>query len=340
MSSSLASALSERRAVVTLGMFIIDEFSYTDAEGNPTGQTRKPEIGGGGTYAGIGARIWLPASEIGMIVDAGADFPSDIRAELDAFGSDMWRFRPSSQGTTRAINKYKGELRDFEYLTPRIRITPRDLVGTPLAEPRTLHFICSPQRAHVIVSELKELNWAPITVYEPIPYRCVPEQLPALINVLPDVHILSPNAEEALALLSISEPVSRETIEQAARRFVDFGIGPDAKGHVVIRSGALGCYVMSRDRPGEWIAAYHKSQSTVVDVTGGGNSFLGGLAAGLKLAKGDVYKAVLYASVSASFVIEQFGLPKLSKRASANDDGETEEWNGDSPHRRLQAYKK
>ena len=47
-----------------------------------------------------------------MIVDAGADFPADIRAELDAFGSDMWRFRPSSQGTTRAMNKYQGELRE------------------------------------------------------------------------------------------------------------------------------------------------------------------------------------------------------------------------------------
>ena len=63
------------------------------------------------------------------------------------------------------------EINSFEYLTPRIRITPRDLIGTPLAEPRTLHFICSPQRAHVICAELKELDWTPTTVYEPIPVR-------------------------------------------------------------------------------------------------------------------------------------------------------------------------
>lgn len=47
-----------------------------------------------------------------MIVDVGADFPPDIRASLDALGGDMWRFRPSSQGTTRALNKYQGELRE------------------------------------------------------------------------------------------------------------------------------------------------------------------------------------------------------------------------------------
>ncbi|KZV75424.1 Ribokinase-like protein [Peniophora sp. CONT] len=339
MSSSLASALSERRAFVTLGMFIIDEFSYADAEGKPT-RNRTAEIGGGGTYASVGARIWLvlPADDIGMVVDAGADFPPEMRTTLDVYGRDMWRFRPSSQGTTRALNKYHGELRGFEYLTPRIRITPRDLVGTPLAEPRVLHFICSPQRAHVIVSELKELGWSPTSVYEPIPDRCVPDELPALIKILPDIAILSPNAEEALSLLSITEPVSRETVERAAKRFIEYGIGPDAKGHVLIRSGALGCYVVSKDRPGEWVAAYHQDQTKVVDVTGGGNSFLGGLAAGLKLSQGDVYQAVLYASVSASFVIEQYGLPSLTKRVP--NDVEAEEWNGDSPRRRLQTYKR
>jgi hypothetical protein len=61
--------------------------------------------------------------------------------------------------------------RSFEYLTPRIRLTPRDLIGTALAQPRAIHFVCSPQRAHTIVDELHELGWMPTTVYEPIPVR-------------------------------------------------------------------------------------------------------------------------------------------------------------------------
>lgn len=69
-------ALTNRRHFVSLGMFIIDQFAYLDEDGNPTGRTlpaqvsarylvrpglalRKVQIGGGGTYANIGARIWF-----------------------------------------------------------------------------------------------------------------------------------------------------------------------------------------------------------------------------------------------------------------------------------------
>lgn len=58
----------------------------------------------------------------------------------------------------------------FEYLTPRVRLTPNDLQGTPFERPTTLHFICSPARAAVILSEVKAVDeWSPIIIYEPIP---------------------------------------------------------------------------------------------------------------------------------------------------------------------------
>ena len=74
---------------------------------------------------------------------------------------------------------------------------------------------------------------------------------------------------------------------------------------------------------------------------------MGGLSAGLLLAQEDVYQgnrrlgtfekllltiftsAVLYATVSASFVIEQEGLPHLTR------EEEVELWNRDTPKRRL-----
>jgi hypothetical protein len=97
----------------------------------------------------------------------------------------------------------------FKYITPRIRISPNDLKDTKLARPQTLHFICSPSRAAKIMSEVEEIDgWFPTTIYEPIPVRmgpplrsykiliaptkdrCVPEELPALIKVLPSISIL------------------------------------------------------------------------------------------------------------------------------------------------------
>lgn len=98
---------------------------------------------------------------------------------------------------------------------------------------------------------------------------------------------------------------------------------------------------------------------------GAGNSFLGGLAAGLTLGDGDVYdgtwsklracarsrthlihflsdelvqrwSAAFFATISASYTIEQHGLPRITRPSS---DVLSEEWNGDSPWRRLEELK-
>ncbi|KAK0191208.1 Ribokinase-like protein [Armillaria mellea] len=325
---------------ITLGMFIIDEFSFLDDDGNPTGKELAPQesaiIGGGGTYAAVGARIWLPPDKIGMIVDRGDDWPSDIQDELDKYGPEMWMYRDQlSARTTRALNSYMGDHRSFDYLTPRIRITPRDLRGTRLARAPTVHFVCSPSRAHSIVAEIhEEPKWRPTTIWEPIPDRCVPEELPALIKVLPHIFVLSPNAEEALLVLSMALPPTKTSVEEAAEKFLEFGVGNKGRGSVIIRSGELGAYVATRANGGKWIDAFWADQEKVVDVTGAGNSFLGGLGAGLYLAQGDVYQATLYATISAAFVIEQEGLPQMSE--VVDDEGsKVALWNGDSPERRL-----
>ena len=85
-------------------------------------------------------------------------------------------------------------------------------------------------------------------------------------------------------------------------------------------------------------------------VLGAGNSFLGGLAAGLSIT-GNIYEgmwletadlkntllislsgaACFYASVSAAFIIEQSGLPPIGGK----DDSGKERWNDDVPYRRL-----
>ncbi|KAJ7276206.1 Ribokinase-like protein [Mycena haematopus] len=338
----------------TLGMFIIDEFSFLDEAGNPTtaAQTNSPQlqgpgkistveliahVGGGGTYAAIGARMWLPPSQVGMIIDRGFDFPPSMESKLAEFGKEMWHYRNQPSQTTRALNTYRGDHRSFDYITPRIRITPRDFQGTRLENSTTLHFICSPSRASAIMSEIQQMPaWHPTVIYEPIPDRCVPDELGALIEVLPQINILSPNAEEALGLLSLPLPPSKKLIEEAAHKFLELGVGTDGKGCVIIRSGSMGACVALKDRPMRWVPAFwsSKDEHKIVDVTGAGNSFLGGLAAGLLLEDGDAYQASFHASVAASFVIEQYGLPTISVV-----NGSTL-WNGDSPQRRLDELQK
>ncbi|KAJ1311012.1 hypothetical protein OPQ81_009518 [Rhizoctonia solani] len=327
---------------VSLGLFILDEFEFLDVTGKPTGKTLPTQVGGGGTYAVVGARIWLPASEIGQIVDRGADFPASVQHELKHYGSDMWYFRDQPENrTTRAVNRYTRELRDFDYLTPRIRLTPKDLPGTPLESPRQIHFICSPARATQIMNDADTYgakDWKPFTIYEPIPFSCVPEELPALKGILHRIDILSPNAEEALGLLSIDKAGvhNPSVIEFAATQFLSFGIGKDTSGYVIIRCGAMGAYAAILEAgiaKGWWTPAYWTSEDkgSVVDVTGAGNAFLGGLSAGLHLSNGNVREAILYATISAGYTIQQLGLPHLEYK----NPGAIEFWNGDRPQDRL-----
>lgn len=80
-----------------------------------------------------------------------------------------------------------------------------------------------------------------------------------------------------------------------------------------------------------WIPAYWTKENAakVVDPTGGGNTFLGGLGAGLARGKA-MEEAVCWGSVAASFAIEQVGVPELGR----NEDGE-ETWNGTQVADRL-----
>ncbi|KAI1415773.1 Ribokinase-like protein [Hypoxylon sp. FL1857] len=82
-----------------------------------------------------------------------------------------------------------------------------------------------------------------------------------------------------------------------------------------------------------WIPAYHTDPEKVVDPTGGGNTFLGGLAVALARGK-SLEEAAAWGSVAASFAIEQVGTPVLGK----DEDGE-ETWNGVKVDERFEEFK-
>ena len=76
---------------------------------------------------------------------------------------------------------------------------------------------------------------------------------------------------------------------------------------VAIRMGAQGSYLTTSDGGAWHIPAVAKK---IVDVTGAGNAYCGGMLVGV--ANGiDLPEAALRASVSASFALEQFGVPKF-----------------------------
>jgi sugar/nucleoside kinase (ribokinase family) len=123
---------------------------------------------------------------------------------------------------------------------------------------------------------------------------------------LAQIFLGSPNAEEALSLLSIPLPVSAAKVRSAAARFL---------AHcslLIIRCGELGAFIQGKEQQqgGCWIEAFwgEDDKAHIVDVTGrqngflsnksticsegAGNCFLGGLSAGIHLNDGDIYRGI------------------------------------------------
>ncbi|KAK4544531.1 hypothetical protein LTR36_004103 [Oleoguttula mirabilis] len=343
---------------VTLGMFIIDDIypSPTAADQTP----RKDVIGGAGTYSAIGARLFSPpptSKSVGWIVDAGPDFPPELRTVIASWETGVL-LRPRDAPTTRGWNGYgANEHRAFKYLTEKKRLTADDLTPELLGA-KSIHLICSPMRCVDMVLQILHRRLAsfgddeakPVVIWEPVPDLCTAEELENTMQALRYVDVISPNHEELGSLFSFthSTGVDKTAVEKQAQTLLAHGIGPSGQGAVVVRAGKEGCYIAanhaSASSPSSslshWLPAYHTNAARVVDPTGGGNGFLGGLAIGLVHTSGDLVEAARIGSIAASFCIEQVGMPKLtSHRQGDGDDEAAERWNGESVSERLADFR-
>lgn len=184
--------------------------------------------------------------------------------------------------------------------------------------------------------EFGEKLEAPLFIWEPVPDLCTPEELENCREALKVVDYVSPNHEEIAAFYGVlgncGEHVDRALIEERA---VDWLSNNEEDGKlkaVIVRAGKEGCMVASGESmTTRWIPACHQNDDKVIDPTGGGNAFLGGLA--IALARGKtVEEAAILGSIVASFAIEQVGVPKLTV------DEHSESWNGERVQDRLERF--
>ncbi|RXK37627.1 hypothetical protein M231_05103 [Tremella mesenterica] len=208
--------VSSNGRVITLEEFIIDTFTHIQEDGSQVDVDQPDQIGGGGSYAIIGARIFLPPTKVGMLLSYTPEsLPEPMRQSLLAYGEEMWAFvlRKDGNPTTRILNTYHGQIRTERYLSPPNLFTPLSLLSTPWINPSNpedwpiiIHFISYSDRARKVVEELDILrekmgkdDWIPKLVWEPYPPMCIPENVTALRELVPFFDIISPNHTEALS---------------------------------------------------------------------------------------------------------------------------------------------
>ena len=286
---------------ISISSIIIDDIVM------PDGTTHMGCLGGGGTHAAMGMRVW--SEQVGLVANIGLDFPADLMDKLEkAFDvnglikCDMKTVRAwqlfETDGTRREVLRSK--LENFELLKPEINAFPNvydQLQG--------VHLHCGGDEIALWVPFLRQRG-DPFIVWEPWQRFCVEENREKLTTFLSLVDCVSPNLEEARLLLGL------EKKEDLLNKFLDLGAQ-----RVVTREGADGSTFI--DNKGNYFRIPAVKVDKIVDQTGAGNAYCGGLVVGFVISE-NIQDTLCRAAVSASFPLEQFGaifsLKDIKQRAA------------------------
>jgi sugar/nucleoside kinase (ribokinase family) len=277
---------------VTFSNLIIDDIVF------PDGRKSMNVLGGAGTHALVGMRVWN--GRLGYAASVGKDFDPIHRHALQQFGADITGLIvPEGYKTARAwqvfdandlrVETFQTELDEFL----RCHVQEEDLPRN-YRQAQGFHLIWgSLTKLGTLIHSLRRTNPTITLVVEPTPQQ-VEEPAENFQAVLPYMTLFSPNIDEATAVTGSTIP------EEMADIFLAWGAPL-----VSIRMGAKGSLVKMQSGE-QWHLP--SVPTDIVDVTGAGNSYCGGFLTGL----GDglsPFEASLRAAVSASFALEQFGLP-------------------------------
>lgn len=314
-------------------------------------------LGGAGTYAVLGARLFAAedTKRVGWVVHTGSDFSTKVREEVDSWNIYTRYISTPERLTTRAKNTYKGELRGFEFLNPKKQVT-HDMLDDSLLKARVFHVISNPKRlinlVHGILERIakggRDYPHEPDFVWEPMEHSCSPENLPLFLDAMSLAHTFSPNEDEFAKLFGASLSAGEELSADFLREKCELLLQGRAFKVVAVRLGARGVFVAEtadKDTASPLICRHFPSYPQaasgyvegksrriqdgihipkVVDVTGGGNTFLGAYCMSLvnqpQISNCTIpQSASIAGSVAASFAIEQIGMPKLTMDKEGNE---------------------
>jgi sugar/nucleoside kinase (ribokinase family) len=275
---------------LSIGSIIIDDIVL------PDGRTFMGTLGGGTTHAAMGMRVW--SKQVRPVAAVGRDLPPTLGAQLAEMFDTRALLLRSSLPTPRAWQLFEADGRRTEIF----RSNYADFLATfPLPEEYPLDLLHAsgvhlqggiPAPFQKWVQRLRAAG-QPFILWEPWDQFCEnPENYPDFEQMAAWVDAVSPNLSEGQALTGLSEPtaVLRRLLQSAPL--------------VALRMGSKGSLVAQRGGPILSVKAAPVTE--VIDQTGAGNAFCGGLIAGMCLT-GELATAAKYAAVSASFALGQFG---------------------------------
>jgi sugar/nucleoside kinase (ribokinase family) len=263
-------------------------------------------LGGSASHAAVAASFFSPVKLVGVV---GEDFPKKYlelyrRHKIDLEGLQVlpgktfhWSGEyEANMNNRRTLLTELGVFETFTPTLPKAHQNSRFVLLANIAPALQHHVLNQMQRPKFVVADTMDL-WLNIA-------------LPDLLKLLKRLDGFVLNDSEAHQL------TKEDNVFAALKKIHQ--LGPK---YVIIKKGSHGS-ILSGPR-GYFICPAYPLQK-VVDPTGAGDSFVGGMMGWLATAKGSIddnlRRAMIYGSVTASFCCEGFGLTCTTKTKRADID--------------------
>lgn len=261
-------------------------------------------LGGSASHAAVAASFFAPVSLVGVV---GDDFPRKYTSLYRRHGLDLKGLQVKPGKTFHWSGEYEvnmnrrrtlaTELGVFETFSPDLPESHRSLPFVLLANiaPALQHHVLDQMRKPKFVAADTMDLWLNIA-------------MPDLLRLIKRVDLFVLNDSEAQQL------VKEDNVVAALPKL--HKLGPK---FVIIKKGEHGSILSGPN--GLFIAPAYPLKK-VVDPTGAGDSFVGGLMGYLAGSKGPIEtnlrRAMVYGSVTASFCCEGFGLTRTTRTTRAD----------------------
>lgn len=279
---------------------VVGSMAFDSIE-TPTGKAENV-VGGAATYFALSASFFAP---VAMVAVVGEDFPTAELDFLKSRGIDISGIEIAKGGRTfRWSGRYHENMNLRDTLDLQLNVFADFSPKLPGSYRDSDYCFLANINPSLQLGVLDQLNKPHLVGADTMNFW-IETTRPELEKLLHKVEILTINDEEAGQLSG------EHNIVLAARKIISMG-----PKHVIIKRGEYGALHFSAD---SIFAVPAYPLENVVDPTGAGDTFAGGLMGSLASAGSNpptsqhIRQAIAYGTVMASFVVEDFGFARLRK---------------------------
>ena len=298
--------------LVILGSIGLDDIETPVSSGSDL-------LGGAAAHAGIAAGFHLPTAPrkppaVGLVSAVGNDFPSEAQRTLEASGLNLAGVVRKDGSTFRWSGRYEGSMDDVMTISTEVNVLEGHIPEIPASWKDPEILLCANTHPRSQVSVLDQCPGAAITALDSF-MLWIDTEFELLSEALRKVDLAILNEEEVCAIAGDDLVHSAAAkISSGEALYGGTAAGPGPSG-VIVKRGRSGS-VAYLDCGTITMPAYPTDD--LVDPTGAGDSFAGGLLANITGRKGALNQldtmrdALLHATVTASFAVEGMGVSGIS----------------------------